>query len=125
MRTESVGSETDLRDIDEVAARGEADEECIAEVKAVLERHCRLSRFGLLLLHSHFPVAADEVLVEECDHVSRTLTIRPKQKSTLTEVVVKETQWRLDSESALTSCMQICTYNQGDGGHASTSHLSE
>ncbi|MDT0449491.1 hypothetical protein RM609_10460 [Streptomyces sp. DSM 40473] len=38
---------------------------------AVLEKHGNLDRFGLCLLHDHFPVASDEVLVETHDADAR------------------------------------------------------
>lgn len=68
-----------LPDITDVEPVGEADRDCLEEeLRAVLTRHGRLDRFGLTLLHDHFPVASNEMLVETCDPESRTLTIIPE-----------------------------------------------
>jgi hypothetical protein len=97
-----------LPDIDEVAPISEEDEACIREVKEIIERHGKLGRFGLTLLHNHFPIAEDEVMVELCDPESRTLTIRPVKKPELANVSLVETNWRLDIPGALAYCMQLC-----------------
>jgi hypothetical protein len=70
-------AETTLLDITEVRPLDESDLPVLDELREVLERHGALDRFGLNLLHDHFPVADDEVLVEVCDTEQRTLTIRP------------------------------------------------
>jgi len=34
------------------------------EMKALLAKHNALERFGIILLHDHFPIAEDEEMVE-------------------------------------------------------------
>jgi hypothetical protein len=67
-------------DIMDVEPLGAADHACLQEIKDVLLRHGRLNRFGVTLLHEHFAISHDEILVEECDPANRTLTIRPEKK---------------------------------------------
>src|SRR5262249_39367548 len=49
----------------------------LTELREVLARHGALGRFGLTLLHEHFPVEDNEVLLETNDPLTRTLEMRP------------------------------------------------
>lgn len=53
-----------LPDIDEVEHLSAADEPLMRELREVLGRHGAERRFGLMLLHEHFAIGEDEVLVE-------------------------------------------------------------
>lgn len=68
---------------DEMEPFGEKDKPVIEAVQEVLERLNATERFGLALLHSHFEIADDEVLVESCDVQSRTLSVRPMKHQDL------------------------------------------
>lgn len=68
---------SELKDIDDVEPLNDADSECLAEIRDVLKRYGRLERFGVALLHSHFPMSPDEALVESSDEENRTLTLTP------------------------------------------------
>lgn len=96
----------ELPDITEVEPFGEQDRACFEEVRAVLERHGALNRFGLTLLHSHFPVGDDEILVESVDPETRTLVTRPRKTSEPRKAV--ETSWRLDDPTGLQQCETLC-----------------
>jgi hypothetical protein len=95
-----------LRDIDEVEPLGPQDRACVDEIRAILAKHDALQRFGLTLLHDHFPVADDEVLVEEIDVVTRTLTSRPEKIDPDERVI--ETSWRLDDMTGMARCRTVC-----------------
>ena len=97
-----------LPDIDDVAPLSADDHACIEEVKAVLAKHGKLERFGISLLHSHFPVAEDEMLIEYSDDAKRELTIRPVPTSELEGSQIKETNWRLDTEESTANCTFAC-----------------
>jgi hypothetical protein len=99
---------TSLPDIDEIAPLSEKDAECMKELKAVLLKHHALGRFGVMLLHQHFEVAADEVLVEECDVVTRRLMIAPQKLTTLDASQLIATNWRLDTGAVMAKCIQVC-----------------
>lgn len=96
-----------LPDIDDVEARSESDDACFAEIREVLERHGAVGRFGVTLLHQHFDLAEDELLVEQVDVDTRTLTIRPVPAAEVSDRRVKETQWRLDADAAMTACVPV------------------
>jgi hypothetical protein len=48
-------------------------------MREVLVRHGALERFGLTLLHDHFDMDVDELLVETCEPEARVLTIHPER----------------------------------------------
>lgn len=98
----------ELPDIDEVAPLSSDDFVCIAEIRKVLEKHDALTRFGVALLHSHFPVAEDEILLERTDVANRVQTVQPVKKSELKGIKHSGTSWRLDSNSTLMECEHIC-----------------
>jgi hypothetical protein len=53
------------------------DDACLAEVgRCLVEEHVN-ERFGATLLHSHFPVRDDEILVEEAHTDPQLITLRP------------------------------------------------
>lgn len=97
-----------LPDIDEVAPLSTTDQPCLAEVRAVLAKHGALLRFGVTLLHEHFAVGDDEILVETIDAESRTLTSRPEKIAELGEYTSVETSWRLDDPTAMARCTSAC-----------------
>jgi hypothetical protein len=95
-----------LLDIDEVEPLSAADRECLDDVRAVLAEHDALRRFGLTLLHQHFEIADDEVLVEEIDVENRVLTSRPEKISAADRAI--ETSWRLDDLTGMARCRTVC-----------------
>lgn len=104
----------ELLDIDEVRPVDETDQVVFDEVREVLERHGALQRFGLTLLHKHFDISEDEVLVETIHADSRTLTLRPKELVDSGNAV--ETSWRLDDPVARQRCESMCIPIRGREG---------
>jgi hypothetical protein len=84
-----------LESIDDIRPLSAEDRPIIAEVRDVLARHGALERFGLTLLHSHFELEGDEVLVEEVHSGERLLTTRPRQTTDETSALFA-TSFRLD-----------------------------
>ena len=68
-------------DIDEVDPMNDTDAECLSEVRDVLSKHGMLKRFGVALLHKHFDLAEDEILLEKSDNDARTLVLKPTKKA--------------------------------------------
>jgi hypothetical protein len=66
-----------LKDLHEVEPINEGDNALLDEIREALERHGKVGRFGISLLHKHFDVAPGEVLLEENDPHARVLTIKP------------------------------------------------
>lgn len=112
-----------LPDITEVKALSDADKQCLGEVRQVLDRHQMTRKFGVSLLHKHFSVADDEVLVECCDPEQRTLIIKPVKKETLVGMKQTETNWILGQElSATLYCTQVCLPSKE--GHITDHHYT-
>jgi hypothetical protein len=101
-------AELGLRDIDEVEPVNEGDYDCLREVRDVLKRHGKQERFGVALLHKHFDMADDELLIEYSDPAARVLTIKPVKQAAAGRTV--ETIWILgDGENrVMLGCRQYC-----------------
>ncbi|MEU9378160.1 hypothetical protein AB0D94_30980 [Streptomyces sp. NPDC048255] len=77
---------------EEAKGLGPSDAEFVRDLVEVLEKHGNLDRFGLCLLHDHFPLAADEVMVEMNDSGTRTLHAHVEETGRTKHV--KASQWR-------------------------------
>ncbi len=62
--------------IDDVSALDASDIECMNEIKSVLEKHGKVNRFAMSLLHKHFEIKQDEVLLEDVSARRRGLSNR-------------------------------------------------
>lgn len=108
-----------LPDIADVIPRSAADDALFAELAEVLSRHGARDRFGVVLLHTHFPIGDGEILVEDTDVLSRTQTIKPVIGRPARTI---ETSWRLGPNGeAITNC--ICPEDR-NGNHLG-SHISK
>lgn len=76
---------SDLSHIADVRPIDEADADCLEEIRQVLARHNCLERFGLALLHNHFELADDEILLETTDVNTREQYLRPVKQSWMDE----------------------------------------
>lgn len=113
---------TQLPDLVDVEPFGPSDEAIFEDLREVLRRHDALGRFGVVLLHQHFPIADDERLVEFVDAEHRTLTIRPVSIENDVAVRAMETQWRLDQPTPTLGCEQWCYEDPATKEHLSTGH---
>lgn len=113
---------TQLPDLRDVEQFGPADERILQEVRGVLEKHDALQRFGLVLLHQHFPVEEHERLVEFVDSERRVLTIKPVPVDEARAVRAVPTQWRLDQPTPMLGCEQWCYEDPATEEHLNTDH---
>lgn len=102
-----------LIDGGQVTLMSENDKPLFDELHLVLKKHGALRRFGVTLLHQHFMIEDDEVLLEVSNRPERTQVTRPVKRSSLNETHI-ETAWRLDSGRPL-SVMNCVP--QPDGTH--------
>jgi hypothetical protein len=93
----STATRRPLPRFEEVEGLGPRDTEFVRDLVEVLERHGNLDRFGLCLLHDHFPVEADEVVVETNDPATRTLHAHVEKIGETKHV--KASQWRFVPKS--------------------------
>ncbi|WP_217553830.1 hypothetical protein [Streptomyces sp. GbtcB6] len=97
---------------EEAEALGPQDAEFVRDLAAVLAKHGNLNRFGLCLLHDHFPIAADEVLVETNDPRTRTLHAHVEKADGTRHT--KASQWRFlphteAADGGPYQVIQLCT----------------
>lgn len=104
---QQIAQSNPLPDLNQVESFSQDDERCLAEVAEVLKKHGRLSRFGVNLLHQHFPIADDEVMLETNDPSDRTLLMRPVKIIDIEGMGARTTSWRLDSGRAQMACVCV------------------
>jgi hypothetical protein len=86
---------------------GETDGVFVAELRELLTKHGNLDRFGLCLLHDHFDVAADEILMETNDPAQRTLSVTTERVASLPPF--KATMWDLNPRrGVIPRAIQAC-----------------
>jgi hypothetical protein len=104
-----------LPDISDVEALSAGDHECLDAIRDVLIQHDALGRFGVHLVHKHFDVAEDEILVEYTDIESRTLTCQVEKRQADPQGAANriETMWSFVGGGATRVCDQQCVYNNG------------
>lgn len=109
MQWNSLRHIADMRPIDD------SDGPCLEEIRAVLLKHGQAERFGLALLHSHFDVADDEILLETTDVDKREHYVRPVKKSFLVAngIAAQTTVVGFD----VNGHRQICGCNPRSSGH--------
>ncbi|EKS35365.1 hypothetical protein [Afipia clevelandensis] len=115
-----------LPDIHDVPPLSGHDEACLTAVREVLARHGCLERFGLTLLHKHFGMSDDEVLVEAVDEQSRTLVTKPVRIADLSgrldDSTATQWHWKRDPDGAYE---QICVSRCFPGNWQSPGHSNQ
>ncbi|MET9489769.1 hypothetical protein [Nocardia sp. NPDC006630] len=69
-----------LEHIDDVRPIDDSDAACLEEIRLVLSKYGNLGRLGIALLHSHFQLADDEMMLETTDTEQREHWVRPVKK---------------------------------------------
>lgn len=64
-----------FKPIEEAGALDASDLELFEEIRSLLVKHGKQERFGLCLLHKHFNLEEDEVLLESTDATKREMKI--------------------------------------------------
>ncbi|TXG81355.1 MAG: hypothetical protein E6R12_14530 [Sphingomonadales bacterium] len=104
-----------LPHIDEVDPLNVSDHECMQELRDVLEKHGKLSRFGITLLHRHFDLNEGEILVEFTDTANRVQTVEIEMLADKRPCAV-ETAWVLKAGASMAACYPgVCVHTSS--GH--------
>jgi hypothetical protein len=111
-----ITGNNDLPHINDITPLNDADMTCVNELRDVLKKHGALDRFGITLLHKHFDIEPDEVLVERTDEASKVQTIRPYKKAEL-DTCIQQTAWRLSDDAAVMGCYTVCIRDSDRGWH--------
>ncbi|HXY30758.1 MAG TPA: hypothetical protein VEI06_08605 [Gemmatimonadaceae bacterium] len=102
-----------IADLHDTPRLGDSDLACMAEVRAVLQKHDKLDRFALHLIHKHFDLDQDEILVEYSEHDTREQYFRVEKATPdiLTNSI--PTTWTLHNIEPLANC--VCAYRTNEG----------
>ena len=98
-----------LSDIDDIQPINSDDFACLSEIREVLKKHGKRERFGVALLHKHFDMDADEILVEYTNKQDRILTIKPVKRDEAGQMI--ETIWEIgddENNQIVLGCRQYC-----------------
>ena len=96
MLATNVLSIPSLPDVNDVVKYSDLDKPLFDELYSVLNKFNALERFGISLLHNHFDLKENEVLLERTNRTNRTQTIEPISEVELMAMTYIETSWRLD-----------------------------
>jgi len=115
-----------LPDIHDTKPLTAAERTCLDDVRDVLARHGCLERFGVTMLHKHFEMADDEILVEQADEASRRLVTKPVKVALVQAEMptAYETQWHWQ-RNANGEVSQICNVRCFPGNYESPGHVSK
>ena len=103
----------ELPDINDVEQINDKDYAVLEELRSVLVRHGYTDRFGVTLLHKHFDLNEDEVLMERTDEVARVSTLSVETRNYSSKATI-ETMWKFGKTIVgATVCRQMCDYNKG------------
>ena|ERR1039458_9016031 len=91
----------------------EEDVECMRDIRAVLMKHDKLNRFALHLIHKHFDLDSDEVLVEYNEASSREQFFRVEKRSSDIMKHSIPTTWTLENIEPMARC--VCAYRPNSG----------
>lgn len=86
----------DLAEVVDVMTLDSRDEECLRAIQGVVESFELTGKFGVALLHKHFDIGDDEVLLETHDAAAKTLTTRAVSSSEVDLPSIATTVWRFD-----------------------------
>lgn len=99
-----------LQELQDLAPLDAGDRACMAELRDVLARHGKLSRFALHLAHRHFEVGEGEALIERPDPDGRTQHVSVGRLADFPDAV--PTTWLFDGLNAAagaTYCVCVTT----------------
>src|SRR5881396_753883 len=85
-----------LTDIDEVEPLSDQDHLVLTDLRDVLRKHGVTNRFGVCLLHKHFDLNDDEVLMESTDHGARVSTLAVARRNSIHGRSI-ETMWKFST----------------------------
>jgi hypothetical protein len=115
-----------LPDISETKPLDDNDRACLDAIRDVLARHACLDRFGVNLLHKHFEMDSDELLVEQVDEEGRRLVTKPVKLDLVRGELstAYETQWQWQRNPAGELAL-VCIARCFPGNPQSPQHVNK
>ncbi|EAY26623.1 hypothetical protein [Microscilla marina] len=80
--------------IDDVKEYTKEDEALFKEIKEVLKKYNVLDKFGITLLHTHFPVKKGEIMVEHYNPEDKSQLTKPHPKEDIEKLGLVPISWR-------------------------------
>lgn len=107
-----------ISDIENVEPMGEKDSDVLKDLYQVLKKHDCVERLGIFLIHKHFEINDDEMVVEYTDTKNRKQNLVVEKKLSDSDNHPEsaiETAWKFspDTITAVTVCVLRCNYNNG------------
>jgi hypothetical protein len=108
-----------LSDIDDVRPIDDTDAPVLDDIRAVLQKHGCLDRFGVALLHRHFEVGDGELMLETTDVSAREHWVRPVSRAELSAkgLTTQSTILRFDESGPVQNCACATDKDGHTGGH--------
>lgn len=94
-----------VKDLHECQPLADDDVACMEDVRAALAKHGKLDRFALHLIHKHFDVADDEILVEYSNADSREQFFRVEKADSPDARQSIPTTWTLERMEPMARCV--------------------
>lgn len=115
-----------LTDINDVKPLDDKDRACLDAVRDTLEKFGCLNRFGVSLLHKHFEMSEDEILVEQVDEAARKLLTKPVKIDLVRDAMATamETQWHWQRDGKGAVAL-ICVSRCFPGNWQSPGHVNQ
>lgn len=85
----------------------ESDKVCFEEIIKVLKKYNLIDKFGIGLLHDHFPIKEDEILLECTYPHAKTIQTETIKRDNVRDIKHVETAWYFDKETNKIICTQI------------------
>ena len=102
-----------LPDLHDCPPLASDDMDCMKDVREVLAKHNKLDRFALHLIHKHFEIADDEILVEYNDANEREQFFKVEKRDSEVMNNAIPTTWTLENIEPMAHC--VCAYRPGQG----------
>lgn len=112
-------------DIHDVEFRQESEANAFREVRDVLRRHGLDKKYGITLLHKHFDLADDEIMVEHTDLENRTLTSKPAKIGDVPTSNLVEVTWSLEEDKTMGVCIWRCYYDANSNPQHVGKHMAQ
>ena len=101
------------KDLEDCEPLSQEDFECMKELREILCKYGKLDRFALHLIHKHFDLSDDEILVEYSDSSTREQVFKvEKLDADIVEHSVPTT-WTLERIEPMARC--VCAKRMGKG----------
>jgi len=88
----------DLSNLMDVANLSQTDNDCLNEIQSILNKYDLTQKFGVALLHKHFEIAEDEMLIERTYLKDKRLETKPEKLGDSNPEDFITTMWRFDKE---------------------------